>query len=86
MARGKDFALCATFGLVDAIKEGDYRFTHLAGRCRSGADQTGHVVHVLVSGRALCGREPGARSAGWSTYNDQEITCPKCNKQFEHLS
>ena len=61
----------------------NYRITHLAGRARSGADRTGHVTHAVVNWRALCGKEPGKRSAGWSEYDDKEITCVKCKKMLE---
>jgi hypothetical protein len=57
-----------------------YRITHLAGRARSGGDRTGFVTHAVINEQALCGKEPGRKSAGWSSYNDPEITCPKCKK------
>lgn len=56
----------------------NYRITHLAGAARSGADKTGHITHVVINGRALCGKTPGRHSAGWSEYNDKVITCPIC--------
>lgn len=56
------------------------RITHLIGRCRSGADSTGTVTHIVEGWRALCGKEPGPRSVGWSEYNDAELTCPKCKR------
>jgi hypothetical protein len=57
----------------------EYRITHLAGRARTGSDQAGSLAHAVnPNGRALCGREPGRTSAGWSEYNDQAITCPRC--------
>ena len=71
-----------------AIAEGRYRFTHLAGQCRTGSDRTGYVVHLLPEGnnwKALCGTEPGKRSAGWSEYTDQELTCVDCKSRFTQL-
>jgi len=56
-----------------------YRITHLAGRCRSGSDRAGQVCHAVDrTGNALCGVQPGRTSAGWSEYDDKEITCLLC--------
>lgn len=64
-------------------------FAHtLSGRGRSGTDSCGQVKHAVdKSGgghmqRALCGREPGRRSIGWSDECEPltAITCPKCKK------
>lgn len=63
----------------------NYRYTHLAGQCRSGGDQAGYVVHILVEGHALCLVEPGRRSAGWSEYSDPEPTCTGCIEAFDAL-
>lgn len=60
----------------------DYRITHLAGAARSGADKTGYITHVVINGRALCGKVPGRRSAGWSEYDDQAVTCPICARKL----
>jgi hypothetical protein len=60
-----------------------YRITHLAGSCRSGSDNTGHVTHAVTGQTALCGTRPGPHSAGWSEYTDRELTCPKCKKKVE---
>ena len=84
--KNQDFQLCAEGGAQDAIKAGRFRFTHLAGRCRSGNDTTGKVVHALVDGIALCGKQPGRRSAGWSEYNDRFLTCEKCKEKFDKLA
>ena len=59
-----------------------YRITHLAGAARSGSDKTGHITHVVIGERALCGKKPGRHSAGWSEYNDRAITCPYCATIF----
>ncbi|NLF00442.1 MAG: hypothetical protein GX601_05620 [Anaerolineales bacterium] len=63
----------------------DYRILRLAGRCRSGVDRAGVVFHAVPKGSivALCGREPGRRSAGWSTYEGSEVTCPRCRRKLE---
>lgn len=55
-----------------------YRITHLAGAARSGSDRAGHIAHAVINGQALCGKKPGRHSAGWSEYDDSEITCPRC--------
>jgi hypothetical protein len=62
-----------------------YYITHLAGRCRSGSDQTGYITHAVANFVALCGKRPGKRSAGWSEYQDKEITCPKCKQLAAEL-
>ena len=85
MTYRQDFELCADFGAIDQIKAGNIRVTHLAGRCRSGNDQTGYISHVLVTGKALCGKAPGKKSAGWSEYNDTAPTCNKCTTKLETL-
>jgi hypothetical protein len=51
------------------------RITHLAGRNGNGTNKVNHAVEKSV---ALCGAEPGKKSAGWSEWDDDEVTCPKC--------
>lgn len=62
-----------------------YEVKMLAGRCASG-EERGHGTkwHALKDGRALCGAQPGRRSAGWSSYTKlgQDATCPKCLKKL----
>lgn len=70
---------------------------HLIGRCRSGADSAGTLVHALpavdpqpgywttMSSTALCGRTYGRRSAGWSGYADSAVTCPRCLRKMAQL-
>lgn len=65
----------------------------LAGRCANGWERDrGSIFHALPLetansgwGIALCGRKPGARSAGWSTSMDknQGVTCPHCLRKLE---
>ena len=60
-----------------------YRFTHLSGRCRSGGDHAGCIVHLVPTrngsmGVAVCGKKPAAKSNGWSEYDDDKLTCPRC--------
>lgn len=64
----------------------------LAGRCTSG-EERGHGTRVhLVPGErdgfngvrgwtALCGAEPGRRSAGWSAWPGMAASCPRCLKR-----
>ena len=30
----------------------------------------------------LCGAKPGRRSAGWSSYPGEQVTCPKCLRKL----
>lgn len=59
----------------------------LAGRCANGSElDSGTRWHAVPLGEhglswsALCGAEPGRRSAGWSswTVRGQAVTCPRC--------
>lgn len=63
----------------------------LAGRCADGGERDGgRRIHVVLSepglcapsaGRALCGAEPGRRSAGWVEVDGPEQpTCPRCRR------
>ena len=69
---------------------------YLAGQCRTATDKGGRVLHAVATdyhevigypGPALCGREPGRRSAGWYSLpgpkNADQVTCPKCRKLME---
>lgn len=73
-----------------AIRRG-YQISALAGRCRTGSDQTGTRWHArLLDGdslpeyEALCGYAPKGRSGGWSTWRsgDRQVNCPKCIKKM----
>lgn len=64
-----------------------YGATHRAGRCANAAEHgRGSVLHAVRRnpfegvGPALCGAEPGARSAGWScTIRSLDcVSCPRC--------
>lgn len=62
----------------------------------ANAMELGHgvKVHAIEPGRtaaycrgkALCGAEPGKRSAGWSQVEPFPISCPKCLKKLESKS
>ena len=72
----------------------------LAGSCLNGAERDGGALyHALPNpggvegggffGKALCGAEPGRRSAGFSIYDkdlDRPITCKRCLKRLERMS
>ena len=63
-----------------------YKIRQLAGRCANGAERDhGARWHAIdtISGRALCSASPGRRSAGWSMYRGEEVTCPRCAKVIE---
>lgn len=64
-----------------------YTPKHMTGRCRSGGDNTGVVAHAVPAGQwaALCGKEPGRLSAGWSEYIDDAVTCPRCLRKIEKM-
>ncbi len=87
---------------VDCQKANDrgYQINQLAGRCANGSElDHGVLFHVRLkvdSGydwQALCGYQPGRRSAGWSSWkpSDRKVTCKKClrrlaNKLFDPTS
>jgi hypothetical protein len=71
-----------------------YEALTLTGRCANGAEG-GHgilyhavpmvgsdMIHGDHWGKALCGAEPGRRSAGWSECKGREVTCPRCLKKL----
>lgn len=60
--------------------------SRLAGRCANGAEADGgRIYHAVVRGSwsALCGAKPGRRSAGWSSYPGETVTCSRCAKRLE---
>jgi hypothetical protein len=53
----------------------------LMGRCADGAERdSGTRYHAVPRGahRAVCGAEPGRRSAGWSSHAGAAVTCARC--------
>jgi hypothetical protein len=64
----------------------------LTGRCANGAERDGgrrwHALTAYsVFGKALCGAQPGRRSAGWDWSSVRmEVTCPKCLKRTERMN
>jgi hypothetical protein len=57
----------------------------LAGRCANGAERDGGTLfHAVPAGKwdALCGAHPGRRSAGWSQYAGDGVSCPKCLRKL----
>lgn len=58
-----------------------YRIRRLAGRCANGygrdVGKRNHAVPI-DSLNAICGATYGKRSAGWSEWDEKEITCPRC--------
>lgn len=58
-----------------------YHIARLAGRCANGAERdSGTLYHAIQLGdyKAMCSAEPGRRSAGWSPYHGDNVTCPRC--------
>ena len=54
---------------------------YMLGRCANGAERDkGRIIHARDGWIALCGRQPGRRSAGWSQQplGLADINCPKC--------
>lgn len=72
-----------------------YVISSKAGRCVTGAERDhGILFHVrmldennMPSWTPLCGKAPGRRSAGWSTWRPagQEVTCPACKRRLERI-
>jgi hypothetical protein len=68
----------------------DFKIYYLGGRCADGAERDSGTLYHLVdkSGKALCGKRPGRRSAGWfeAYILPQPVTCAAClrraNKTF----
>jgi hypothetical protein len=60
------------------------------GRCANGAQRDhGTLVHAVDTEyewgsmeAALCGTRPGRRTPGWSSYEHDAATCPKCLKKL----
>lgn len=68
----------------------------MAGSCRSGAERDGGKrVHAVAGSptkdydcrKALCGKQPGRRSCGWSGYvpANTTVTCPACLKRLAKM-
>ena len=63
------------------------KFRTLSGRCRSGSDLSGNIHAVdWEKYKALCGKQPGRKSAGWGEWDKEAPTCPKCIKKMEALA
>ena len=71
--------------VVPVAEEPAYLARHLAGRCASGAEGgRGRLFHAVprYSGTALCGATYGRRSAGWSQWPGDAVTCPRCLRKL----
>jgi hypothetical protein len=74
-----------------SIESIELRAWYMLGRCANGAERDkGVLIHAVpVPGwKALCGKQPGRRSAGWASHPDQEhplndVNCPRCAKKME---
>lgn len=67
----------------------DYQALRLAGRCANVSERDGGARYHAVpphSIKALCGATYGRRSAGWSEYPGDKVTCPRCQKKLEKQS
>lgn len=62
-----------------------YKVTHLSGRCRTGNDMVGQIAHAVSGGISICGKKPKGKSSGWSVWEDNELTCPKCLLKIKEL-
>lgn len=85
-----------TSGLCDdcqrAVDRG-YQISQMAGRCANGAERdSGILWHARrldaenkISRKSICGRKPGRRSVGWSTWkpSGRVVTCKRCLKRLE---
>jgi hypothetical protein len=62
--------------------------TYMLGSCRSGYEgDKGRLIHAVGGWKALCGKEPGRRSAGWQLYPDMvrplsDVNCPRCRSKL----
>jgi hypothetical protein len=64
----------------------------MAGRCANGSERDhGKLMHAVPAenhgngrmGKAVCGAQPGKRSAGWSDPIEGRVpTCPRCLKKL----
>lgn len=72
----------------------NYEARMMLGRLTDGFQRDhGTRVHACIPGntaaycrgKAVCGYEPGKRSAGWSDIEDRPIDCPKCLKKIKAL-
>lgn len=79
---------------TDLVELTAYCATHKTGRCANGAERgRGLVLHAVERGtfegvgNALCGAEPGNRSAGWSGVMRplDQVNCPRCLKRIEMI-
>lgn len=59
-----------------------YKILSKAGSCRSGNDNTGKIAHAVINGVGLCGAEPKGKSAGWSAWESEFVTCEKCKAEI----
>lgn len=65
------------------------RILKLTGRLANGAEGgKGSRYHSVPGGgqKARCGAAPGRRSAGWSSYPGDAVTCPKCLAKLRQLA
>ena len=66
--------------------------SYMLGSCANGAERDkGTRIHAVQSWKALCGKEPGRRSAGWALFPDQvkplsDVNCPRCSKKLAKVS
>lgn len=59
------------------------RVLRLLGRCTDGAERgAGRHWHAVEGGVALCGARYGRWSAGWTEYQGERVTCPKCLRKM----
>lgn len=67
----------------------EIKFRRLTGRCLSGTEgDRGTLVHAVIGGtfgKALCGKKPGQRSNGFSSYEESAVDCPKCLKAIQKM-
>ena len=68
-----------------------YKIMYKMGRLANGfALDAGIVYHAVENaadyglGKALCGTEPGRRSAGWHRVTGQQVTCKACMKKLQN--
>ncbi|MEO8737892.1 MAG: hypothetical protein ABI380_15300 [Edaphobacter sp.] len=70
----------------------EFQMMRMMGRCSNGAERdSGTFVHLLTPGtfKAVCGKQPGRRSAGWALVENTVPAwakmCPRYEKYQQEL-
>jgi hypothetical protein len=78
-------------GAALPIVERELIGAYMLGSCRNGNESDkGELYHAVGGWKALCGKQPGRRSAGWQLFPDltvplPEVNCPRCRALLAKL-